>query len=62
VVCLHAIAHAADDFMPLAIPLRACLPAIQRTKNHKLSRCHAAFLEQPDAFAADFEMWMRLLP
>jgi pimeloyl-ACP methyl ester carboxylesterase len=47
------------------IPLRACMPAIQRLKHHKISRYdagHASFLEQPDAFARDFQQWMMNLP
>ena len=47
------------------VSLRACLPAIKRLRNHTLSRYdagHAAFLEQPDAFAKDFRRWMLSLP
>jgi 4,5:9,10-diseco-3-hydroxy-5,9,17-trioxoandrosta-1(10),2-diene-4-oate hydrolase len=69
---LRAVAAALD--MPIwvawaqrdkVIPLRLCLPAIQRLKSHKLSRYdagHAAFLEQPDKFAGDFRQWMAELP
>jgi pimeloyl-ACP methyl ester carboxylesterase len=56
------VAWAARDKV---IPLRLCLPAIERLKNHKLSRYdagHAAFLEQPDKFAGDFRQWMAELP
>ena len=47
------------------VSLRACRPAIDRLRNHTFTRYdagHAAFLEQPDAFAADFARWMRSLP
>lgn len=47
------------------IPLRTCLPAIHRLKHHQFSRYdagHAAFLEQPDKFAKDFEQWLARLP
>lgn len=56
------VAWAARDKV---IPLRACLPAIQRLKRYKLSRYdagHVAFLEQPDKFAEDFEQWLAGLP
>jgi 4,5:9,10-diseco-3-hydroxy-5,9,17-trioxoandrosta-1(10),2-diene-4-oate hydrolase len=41
----------------ITIPLRFCLPAIKRFRQGALStfKCgHAAFLEQPDAFAREF--------
>ena len=47
------------------VSLRGCLPAIKRLKNHTLTRYdagHAAFLEQPDAFADDFQRWVGALP
>ena len=56
------VAWAARDKV---IPLRRCLPAIRRLKHVTLSRYdagHTAFLERPDAFAADFCRWMAELP
>jgi 4,5:9,10-diseco-3-hydroxy-5,9,17-trioxoandrosta-1(10),2-diene-4-oate hydrolase len=47
------------------IPLGACLPAIRALRHGRLTRYvagHAAFLEQPDAFAADFADWAETLP
>lgn len=47
------------------VPLRLCLPAIRRLRHGQLSTYragHAAFLEQPDAFAADFLAFARTLP
>jgi len=47
------------------LPLKACLPAIQRIKRTKLDTFkagHAAFLEQPDAFAAGFEEFVSGVP
>jgi pimeloyl-ACP methyl ester carboxylesterase len=42
------------------IPLSACLPAIKALRHGRLTRYtagHAVFLEEPDAFAADFIGW-----
>jgi 4,5:9,10-diseco-3-hydroxy-5,9,17-trioxoandrosta-1(10),2-diene-4-oate hydrolase len=47
------------------IPLRACLPAIERLRNAKLDTFdagHTAFLEQPDAFARGFRDFLAHLP
>jgi 4,5:9,10-diseco-3-hydroxy-5,9,17-trioxoandrosta-1(10),2-diene-4-oate hydrolase len=47
------------------VPLKYCRPAIDRIRGSRLSIFdggHAAFLEQPDAFAADFAEFMRSLP
>jgi 4,5:9,10-diseco-3-hydroxy-5,9,17-trioxoandrosta-1(10),2-diene-4-oate hydrolase len=47
------------------LPLKYCLPAINRLKHHRLTTFeggHSPFLEQPEAFARDFETFMKGLP
>ena len=44
------------------VPLKYCLPAIERLKHHKLTvfECgHAPFLEQPEAFAKGFDAFAK---
>jgi len=47
------------------IPLARCRPAIEAMRDARLTQFaggHAAFLEQPDAFAAGFEAFIATLP
>lgn len=46
------------------VPLKYCLPAIRRLKHYSLTQFeggHSPFLEQPDAFATEFEIFMKSL-